>query len=227
MVSLSLIVIGGDRWSCAVSFRAHRVPDSPHGNYQRPVGARIDLLPQPIDEYFDEVGQRVVVRVPHRLRDHVARHHLSGVSHQQFEQHLFFRRQTQIVLADFRAPLDGVELQVSDLENRRGCRARTPCQRLDSRHQLGKRERLGQVVVAATVESRHAFLERPARRQDQNGGLVARRAHLAQQFEPAFPGQPDVEHDQVERAVRDYRFGRLGAPGDFDREVLFDQPLLD
>src|ERR1700689_5214323 len=55
----------------------------------------------------------------------------------------------------------------------------------------------------------------------------ARRAHLAQQLEPALSRQAKVEHDQIERTARDNRLGRPGPGRQLDRKVLLDETLLD
>src|SRR4029077_12153387 len=128
---------------------------------------------------------------------------------------------------DFGAPLDSVEFQIADFQNRRRLGPRTPRERLDSRHQLGKGEGLGQVVVGADVESRDPLLERATRGKNQHRGLISARPQFAEQIDTVLAGQLEIENDQVERAVSDYWLRGLRALGRFDRKAFFTEPSLD
>src|SRR6266850_5648617 len=131
------------------------------------------------------------------------------------------------MLAYLRPPLDSVEFQIANFQYRRRLGSRAPCERLDSRHQLGKGERLGQVVVGADVESGDPLLERAMRGKNQHRRLISARPQLAEQIEPILSGQLQIENYQVERAARDYWFRGLRALGGFDGKAFLAEPLLD
>ena len=66
---------------------------------------------------------------------------------------------------------------------------------IDPRHQLARAERLGDIVVAADLETEHAIDLVVARRQEQDrhiGGL----ADLAADIEPVQLRHADIEHDE-------------------------------
>ena len=75
-------------------------------------------------------------------------------------------------------------------------------QRVDADEQLGERERLGQVVVAAGVEAAEPVGERVARGEEQDRRCDAARPQRLADVAPVGVGQADVEHEDVGRRRR-------------------------
>ena len=68
--------------------------------------------------------------------------------------------------------------------------------RADPRLQFGHAERLGHVVVGASVQSSHlAVLQRGGREHDD--GHLAPAADAVDDVQPVEVGQPEVEHNYV------------------------------
>ena len=104
-----------------------------------------------------------------------------------------------------------VERQVADGQPRRLARAAAaPQQRLHARQQLGERERLGQVIVAAGLQPLHAIVDGVARAEDQHRHLLLLRAQLLDQREAVELRQHHVDHGGVVAAVERLA-QRLGA----------------
>ena len=96
-----------------------------------------------------------------------------------------------------------VEPQPAGLE--RAVAARPPQERVQPREQLGERERLRQVVVAAGVEAGEPVGERVARGQEEHGRVDAAGAQRLADVAPVGVGQPDVDDQRVRQRVLDAR----------------------
>src|SRR5258706_9638588 len=122
--------------------------------YQGFLPGQVDLPAEPLNVDVDDVRERIVVLVPHMLRDVGAAHDGTRVMRQVLEQRVLARGQRDRTVA----PLDGtgcrVESEVTHLDDlrNRGTRAATN-HGAQSRKQLAKRERLRQIVVGTAIES--------------------------------------------------------------------------
>jgi hypothetical protein len=69
----------------------------------------------------------------------------------------------------------------------------------DARHELGRRERLGDIIVGAGIEAAHAIALLAARRQhdDRQVGGDGLAAQLAADLDARHQGQHPVEQDEV------------------------------
>src|SRR5262245_54374843 len=85
-----------------------------------------------------------------------ARQHLSGVAHEHLQQRELPLREVELRLASPGLMSGRVQTQVTDAEDGWALALPPPNQRAQARHQLCERERLGQVVVRAAVETRDA-----------------------------------------------------------------------
>jgi hypothetical protein len=209
---------------------------------QRLGEALVDLLSQPAHMHVDDVGLRVEMIVPHIFEQHRARHHLAGVSHEEFEQAEFARQELDVLRAASHAARQQVHLEIADLELC-GCSAAAaaPQQRLDARQQLSKGEGLGEIVVAAGAQASDPVVDRAQRAQDQHGGADFGAAERRHQRQPVHRRQHTVDdqrvvaagtrHEQagtpIGRVVDD--IAALGEPlGDIGRRlaVVFDNEKL-
>src|SRR5215469_648902 len=137
----------------------HRVAHAANRRDQGILRVGVDLLAQPVYEHLDEVGEYIVARIPYRLGDHVAGNHFSRMTHQYLQQHRLFWRERQRFPRAARAPLDRVELEISNLEKRRLRGRPASRERLDACEEFGKSEWLYEVVVAAALQSGYAVID--------------------------------------------------------------------
>ena len=104
---------------------------------------------------------------------------------------------------------------------------RSPDERLQTGQQLRKRERLRQVVVAARLQTLDAVVNRPARAQDEHGGMDAARADAIDERQPVETRQHHVD----DRGVVASADRQLDAPftvgRDIDGMTGFGQALAD
>jgi hypothetical protein len=125
-----------------------------------------------------------------------ARHDLAAVQHEVFDQRELHGGQWQgfAVAAHFaRAQVD---LQIAELD-RRARLVRAPAhERAHAREELFELERLGEVVVGASVEQIDLVRERVERGQHEDGSGL-RRAQLAQERAAVDAREHQVEDDEV------------------------------
>ena len=121
----------------------------------------IDLAAQPRDVDVDHVVERRGARgfLPHVARQRFARDDLALVSHQEFQQLEFADGEVHGLPGPQHLPGDEIHFEIAHPKLRRIGDATAPDQRADSGEQLGKRERLDQVVVGARIETGHAILK--------------------------------------------------------------------
>ena len=151
--------------------------------------------------HVDRALEGIALRVPVQgVEKRLSRQHAATRLHKRDQQPEFRRREGQ------RRPrlphFDAIEVdeQVDVLQDSASgmgpVRFTRPAQhRLDADDQLGRRERLGKVVVGALVDAVHAVGDRSARGQHDNGDGRAL-ADDAHQGEAIKLGQHEVEHDQ-------------------------------
>ena len=95
-----------------------------------------------------------------------------------------------------------VEPQAAGLRAASGSAPRAAQQRADAHEQLGERERLGQVVVAARAEAGEPVGQRAAGGQEEHRRVDAVRAQRLADVAAVGVGQADVEHEHVGRVAR-------------------------
>src|SRR5262245_59787681 len=135
------------------------IAHAPHGLDHLVVEVAIDLLPQTMDEYVDDVGAGIEAVVPDVGQEHRLRDDPPGVAHQILGQRELVRTQLDLATGPRRAARAQVEREVDGREVRRGGRRGGAAnQRLHTRQQLGKGERFDQVVIAAGFESGDAVV---------------------------------------------------------------------
>src|SRR5437660_2068482 len=154
---------------------AEDIADSAHGVQQLGLERLVDLLAQPADEHVDDVRLRIEVVLPHVREDHRLRDDTAGVAHQVFEERELARADVDDLAGARHAPRQQIEDQVRDGQRRRLRRAGSAAhERLHAREQLGERERLGEVIVAAGLQAADAIVDRAPRAQNEH-----RRRHAA------------------------------------------------
>ncbi len=169
--------------------RADDIAGPPDGVQQGPIEAPVDLGAQPGDVGLHDVGLGVEVEVPDLLQQHGARHDLSGVAHQVFEDLQLLRQQFDALAGARDVAAQQIDLEVADLERRHRRDGRPSGEGADARQKLGEGEGLDQIVVGAGFEAFDAVVdaahggEEQCRRRGARGtrGLDQRQAvHLGQ-----------------------------------------------
>jgi dienelactone hydrolase len=126
--------------------------------------------------------------------------YLIDVEHEELEQRELLRGERDRLAGARDATRSEVDDEVVD-RHRFGDERRSPAgERPHAREELAERERLGEVVVSAGVESRHAIVERVARGEHEDWSRELALAELTADIEPRSAWQHDVEDDDVEGA---------------------------
>ena len=100
----------------------------------------------------------------------------------------------------------------------------SPQQGSDARNELGERERLRDVVVAACAEPRNTVRERVMRSQKQHRRLDSSRAERPADVAPICVREADVEHEEIRGSLGE-RVEQLATRSDSSRpEPLFLEP---
>jgi len=154
------------------------------------------------------------MRCRYALIEHIeqlrAREHPAGMLDQDREQAELGRRQRDRSRTDAYQVGGLVDLQIADLEPARlvlrSARRRPAQDRPDPQQHLARRERLDDVVVGTELHPDDPVRLLAARRQQD--GRRPRRRQRREQVESVAVGQVEVEHQQIERGLRD-RFARL------------------
>src|SRR5882672_83796 len=158
----------------------------------------LDLGAQPRDVDFDGVEAQCVVVVDELLRDLLLAEYSSRPREKELEQRPFPNRQIDGNVVHPDALHLGVDGQSAKREGARGS-GRTAQQRTHARFEFGDRERLGQIVVGAEIETVHAIIDRVASGQHEDIGARPPQTKPAQHFESVDVGQADVEDDEFVR----------------------------
>src|ERR1035437_6898174 len=197
-----------------------------HGRDQLLPLARVDLLAQVVDHDVHDVRARIEVVSPRVLGDQRAAHHAPLVAAEVLEHDELLRRELHQRAAAPHLPRVEIELEIADLQDRRGEDAGTARERLDPREQLLEGEGLGDIVVGARAQRLDLRVDGVLRGQHEHGPLESVRAEIAQHIEPGPPGQPEVEHDQVERLAPRERFPFLAVGHEVDAPALLLEAAL-
>ena len=144
------------------------------------------------------------------------------------EQREFTRPQVERLRAALHLARQQVEREIADRQPRRlGGTGGAPDQRLDAREQLGKGERLGQVIVAAGLQAPNAIVHRPPGAEDQDRRRDAARAQRVDERQPVHARQHDVHDGDVERCRQRPLETGPAVRRHLDDKPGFAQPLLN
>jgi len=185
-----------------------------------------ELAAQPRHGDRDRVTERIGVLVPHLLKQLLGADHSAVGGQQDLQDAELLPGQRDRLPGPADPAPDQVDGQIPAEHDGRPSRA-APGQRPDPRHQLGKGERLGQIVVGPQVQAVDPLVHRGGRRQHEDPGR-GRARHQARAHRVAMhPGQVAIQHDDVIRGKRGDFHRRLAVVSDVDRHALIPQALRD
>ena len=117
------------------------------------MAARLQRLAQPADVHIDGALLDEHMVAPYLVEQLRAGVHALGMGHEKMQQAEFGRPQVQRLAVAADPVRDRIQAQAVDLDRVVGHLRRAPAQhRLDARHQLARRKRLGDVVVGAGLQ---------------------------------------------------------------------------
>lgn len=177
---------------------------------RRLVGGDREFAAQPGHVHVERLRRLGLEVVPHLGEDLVAADDLPGPAHQHAQQLELLVRQLYLVRVHSDQSRAEVHPDAARFEHLRHPAAQ---QRADPREQFGEPERLGHVIVRARVEADDEIDLVGARGEHQHRQFGAARAQSAAHFQPVHPGQPEIEHEQVD-PVRGGRGEHRRAVGD-------------
>ena len=90
-----------------------------HGLQHRMIEIFIDFAAQAADLYVDDIGLRVEVIIPHIFQQHSARDHLSGVTHEVFQQAKLARLQINALAFTGNFAFQQIEFQIANVQQGR------------------------------------------------------------------------------------------------------------
>src|ERR1043166_573919 len=91
--------------------------------------------------------------------------------------------------------------------------------RLQAREQFGKRERLGEVIIRARLQTFYAIVHRPLRAQDDDGRVDPFLTDPVDEGETVELGQHDIDHERVVTTHESELQAFLAVGGLIDREA--------
>src|SRR6187402_2700438 len=175
------------------------IPRAAHRTNERHLAGTVDLSTETADMDVDHVGTRIEMKTPHVFEDHLSRHHLAGVAHQELEEAELGRQEGQRLTVAQGVMTNQVELQVGNPQPvavRVGLSAAQEDFR--ARGQLVGCERLGQVIVATGTQSANAFIHVGKRADHQHGRVDRALAQGEHHVDPIHAREHAVEGDDVE-----------------------------
>jgi hypothetical protein len=162
------------------------------------------------------------------LGDHRTAEDPPGTAQQVLEQRVLPRREGDPPAAPGHVAGRRIEGEVGEPQHRRPRGGAPPQQGANARQELLERERLGQVIVGAEVESRHLVVDGVARGQEEDRTPDALLAERPEHLEAVAAGQHDVEDDEVVGMVVEGQLqGRIPVGGDLDGVPFLLETLPD
>src|SRR5690606_12403219 len=153
--------------------------------------------PQTVNVDFYCVLAEVGIPGGKRIHDLLLGDHPPCTQHEHFEDGQFTHGKIEPFAPHPDLAPDCVELQGPCFHNGLGLPRPAARQRAHPGGQLDQLERLGDVIVGATVQTGHAVSHAVARSENQHGQCLPRCAQLTQGFQTAFAGQIEIEQKKV------------------------------
>ena len=120
------------------------------------------------------------------------------VPQEKLEQVELSTRQVEQPLAADSAAGHEIQFQIRRFQSKHVRWSAASQQRANPGEQLGKRERLDQIVVGSEIQAADSIVNAVSRRQDQDGRLDVTLPQRLEDFEPTAPRQHQIEDDEIE-----------------------------
>ena len=159
---------------------------------------RVDLAPQLADVDVDEIGAGVEAVVPHAFEQDRPRHDLPRVADEEFEELELARDEVEVAARASRLAIEKVDLEILEAQHGLLAVGGAPRQNLDAGAELGRKERLRQVVVAPCPQSADPVVDARQGAEHEHWGADAGDAQAVQQGQTVEPRQQTVERDHIE-----------------------------
>jgi hypothetical protein len=190
--------------------------------------APIDLGPEIVDIYVDQVCAAVIIDAPDGLGDLSPGQHPVFVDNEQFEEGEFLGGEEDVFAGAANGLLVTVDFEVGDaVGDSGGDEKAASAQGLYTGEQLFEMKRFDEVVVSAGFEAGHFVFGGAEGSEHEDGevGLVG--ADAAAEFEAADPGEDDVEDNEVVFVLQREFFAEKAVVGQFDMVELFLKAFPD
>src|SRR2546425_5838537 len=189
---------------------------------------RTELLAQPADADFDDVGARIEVVTPDLGEQALAADHFAGVESEMVEQPEFPRRQLRRAVVDPRLMTCEIEHEPSDplhvavaVAAVRGSPVDLDA---DAREQLVEGKRLRQGVARAELEAAQLRAEIRPRREDEHRQVRSPLVQGLQDAESVATRQEEIEDDEVVLVLQRASQSALAVSALVDGESLRSEP---
>ena len=171
--------------------------------------AVVNFAPQPPNQHFEHVGERVMVLIPDMRCNRTPRDDASGVLDQILQEGEFLGRERDCDTPTRHMARRDIHAEIGDLVLFGNDSWVAPGKSLDSRSEFHEREWLGQVVVRARFQSANTVFDCVPSGKHQNRGRDPLLPNYPAEVEPGPSGQEYVQDDHVE-AAEHRSFATLG-----------------
>src|SRR5438093_4042515 len=157
------------------------------------IGVAVDFLSKTGNLHIDHVvqGGSATFFLPDLACQHFAGNEMALLAQQIFQELELPTREIERAATSRHSPHGRIHFQVCGLEAKHVRRTAATQQRADTCEQLGKRERLHQIVVGAQIEAEDSILDRVASGQHEYGRLETSLSEGLQDLETAAAGKHD------------------------------------
>src|SRR5437868_4774084 len=144
--------------------------------------ALIYFAAQAMDEHVHDIGLRIEAIIKNVLEDHCLGHRPIGMAHEILQQGVLARLQLDQFAATPDFASNEVKCEIANGQTRWfGRLGRAPNERLNTRKQLRKGERLGKIIIATRLQAFYAVVNGGLGAEDQDRHLQSFGAELLDQ----------------------------------------------
>ena len=140
------------------------------------VEAPIDFAAKSADMGLHHAGLRIEMKLPDVFEQHGSRDDAACVPHEVFQKLEFLRLQVDAMPGPSNGSFQKIHLEIGHAQSLRDLSHRRPAgERVDPGEQLGKREWLDEIIIAARLQAFDPIVDPAERCQKQHGSFRPRR----------------------------------------------------
>src|SRR5436190_9972761 len=182
--------------------RLQDVSDAADGVQQLLWELFVDFIAQAEDEHVDNIRLGIEAVVPDVLENHGFGDDAPGVAHQEFEEREFAGLEFDLLAGASHFAGEKVEGQVGNGQaGRFGRFGGATNRRLDAGEQLGKSERLDEIIIAAGLQAFDAIVDGGFGTEDEDGNLDVLAAQGLHERKAIEFGEHHIDHGGVKGRV--------------------------